>query len=137
MLGTVKMNVTQIEAGTQHNVIPSRCKFTVDVRTTDVYSNYEILEIIQKNVQCEVNARSLRLQPSSIHADHPFVQAGIKLGRKTYGSPTLSDQALMPWPSVKIGPGDSARSHSADEFIELEEIEQGIALYINLLSEIL
>jgi len=136
-LGAIKMNVTQIEAGTQHNVIPARCKFTVDVRTTDAYSNYEILEIIQKNVQCEVNARSLRLQPSSISADHPFVQAGLKMGRKTYGSPTLSDQALMPWPSVKIGPGDSARSHSADEFIYLEEIEQGIALYINLLSEIL
>ncbi len=136
MLGPIKMNVTQIEAGTQHNVIPAQCKFTVDVRTTDVYSNREILALIKEHVNCEVNARSLRLQPSSISIMHPFVQAGIKLGRSTYGSPTLSDQALMPWPSVKIGPGNSARSHSADEFIYLEEIKEGIDLYIKMLNSI-
>ncbi|HXB42238.1 MAG TPA: M20 family metallo-hydrolase [Bacteroidia bacterium] len=135
-LGPVKMNVTVIKAGSQHNVIPANCEFTVDVRTTDSYTNEKVLEIIKQNVSCEVKVRSLRLQPSSIPANHSFVQAGIKHGRKTYGSPTLSDQALMPWPSVKIGPGDSARSHSADEFIYINEIEEGIELYIKLLNEI-
>jgi len=136
-LGAVKMSVTQTEAGTQHNVIPAQCKFTVDVRTTDCYANEEILATVKEHVSCEVVARSLRLQPSSITVSHPIVLAGIKLGRKTYGSPTLSDQALMPWPSVKMGPGDSARSHSADEFIYLKEIEEGIEIYINLLNELI
>jgi acetylornithine deacetylase len=136
-LGSVKMNVTILKAGTQHNVIPATCEFTIDVRTTEVYTNEEVLEIIKQNVNCEVKARSLRLQPSSISSNHPFVQAGIKHKRKTYGSPTLSDQALMQWPSVKIGPGDSARSHSANEFIYVTEIEEGIELYIKLLNEII
>jgi len=136
-LGPVKMSVTLLKSGTQHNVIPATCEFTVDVRTTDAYSNQEILQIIQENTLSEIKPRSLRLQPSSISFNHPFVKAGIKLGRKTYGSPTLSDQALMPWPSVKIGPGQSARSHSADEFIYIEEIENGIELYIKMLNEII
>ena len=136
-LGAVKMTVTTIQAGAQHNVIPHRCSFTVDVRTTDVYTNEEVLELIKRHVTCDVKPRSLRLQSSGITPDHPFVQAGIAAGRKTYGSPTLSDQSLMPWPSVKIGPGDSARSHSADEFICLHEIEEAIELYINLLLTIL
>lgn len=135
-LGPVKMSVTQVKAGQQHNVIPAQCEFTVDIRTTDAYSNQELLDIITQNVSCRVKPRSLRLQPSSIDKEHAFVKAGVKLGRELYGSPTLSDQALMPWPSVKIGPGNSARSHSADEFIHLKEIEEGLELYIRLLNEI-
>ncbi len=131
-LGPVKMSVTMIDAGKQHNVVPDLCHFVVDVRTTDAYSNAETLAIIQQKVRAEVKPRSLRLNPSGISADHPLVLAGKKLGRRTFGSPTLSDQALMPFPSVKIGPGDSARSHTADEFIYLREIEEGITLYIEL-----
>lgn len=137
MLGPIKMSVTQIEAGKQHNVVPDTCWFAVDVRTTDAYSNEETLAMIRQNVSCEVTPRSTRLNPSGISADHPLVKAGLALGRNTYGSPTLSDQALMPFPSVKIGPGDSARSHTADEYIELKEIEEGIELYIKLLTNVI
>ena len=137
MLGKVKMTVTQINAGIQHNVIPATCNFVVDVRVTDVYSNQEVLDIVQSQVKCEVKARSLRLNSSSIPQDHPIVKAGIKLGRKTYGSPTLSDQAVLSCPSLKLGPGDSFRSHTADEFIYVNEIEEGIDLYIKILNEIL
>ena len=136
-LGPVKMSVTVIQAGEQHNVVPSTCAFTVDVRTTDAYTNEEVVELIKQQVSCDVKPRSLRLQPSGIAPDHPFVLAGIAAGRKTYGSPTLSDQSLMPWPSVKIGPGDSARSHTADEYIYLHEIEEAVDLYINLLSKMI
>lgn len=136
-LGPVKMSVTQIEAGSQHNVVPDVCRFVIDVRTTDAFSNEETLAIIRENVDCEVKARSTRLNPSGIDLNHPIVKAGLDLGRKTYGSPTLSDQALMPFPSIKIGPGDSARSHTADEYIELKEIEEGITLYIEILNRIL
>lgn len=136
-LGPVKMNVTVIRAGMQHNVIPGACEFTVDVRVTDAYSNEEVLEIIKQNVQCEVRPRSMRLKASSIDLHHPIVAAGILLGRKTYGSPTTSDQALITVPSLKLGPGDSARSHTADEFIYLEEIREGIRLYINILGKII
>lgn len=136
-LGPVKMSVTVMQAGTQHNVIPSSCHFTVDVRTTDAYTNEEIIGIIKQNVSCEITPRSLRLQPSGIAGDHPLVMVAKKHGLKTYGSPTLSDQALMPWPSVKIGPGDSARSHTADEFVFVKEIEDGIDLYVKLLNEII
>ena len=136
-LGPVKMNVTVIQAGSQHNVIPATCNFTVDVRTTDAYTNEEVFEIIRQHVQCTVQPRSLRLQPSGIPASHPLVQAGARLGLASYGSPTLSDKALMPWPSLKLGPGDSARSHSADEFIYVKQIEEGIETYINLLNQIL
>ncbi|MDW8287545.1 MAG: M20/M25/M40 family metallo-hydrolase, partial [Flammeovirgaceae bacterium] len=136
MLGCVKMTVTQIEAGKQHNVVPDVCHFVVDVRTTDAYTNEETLDIIRASVRSEVKPRSLRLQPSSIPLSHPFVRAGVKFGRRCFGSPTLSDQALLPCPSVKIGIGDSARSHMANEFVCVREIEDGIALYIALLEEV-
>ncbi|HCN85056.1 MAG TPA: acetylornithine deacetylase [Sphingobacteriaceae bacterium] len=134
LFGPVKMSVTVIKAGSQHNVVPARCEFTVDVRVTDAYSNEEVLDIIRKNVNCVVEPRSLRLRPSSIKKDHPIVKAGISLGRKIYGSPTMSDQALLNIPSVKIGPGDSARSHMADEYIYLSEIKEGIELYVKMLE---
>ena len=136
LFGPIKMSVTVIEAGSQHNVVPAVCKFIVDVRVTDAYRNEEVLKIIGQNVECDVNPRSTRLKPSSISTDHPIVMAGIALGRETYGSPTTSDQALLDIPSLKMGPGDSARSHMADEFIYLNEIEEGIDLYIKLLTEI-
>ena len=135
-LGKVKMTVTQIEAGHQHNVIPANCKYVVDVRVTDAYSNQEVLDIIKSNVISEVCPKSLRLNSSSIPKNHPIVEAGIKLGRETYGSPTLSDQAVLTCPSLKLGPGQSLRSHTADEFIYIHEIEEGIDLYIKILNEI-
>jgi acetylornithine deacetylase len=136
-LGPVKMSVTVIKAGTQHNVVPDRCEFTVDVRVTDSYTHEEVLAIIRRHVGAEVTPRSMRLRSSRIDKDHPLVQAGLKMGRRTYGSPTSSDQALIPATSVKIGPGDSARSHTADEFIYLDEIREGIDIYIRLLEEVL
>lgn len=137
LFGAVKMSVTIISAGTQHNVVPAECRFTVDIRVTDRYTNEEVLEIIKEHVSCEVKARSTRLRPSSIRPDHPIVQAGLALGRTTYGSSTTSDQALLDIPSLKLGVGDSARSHSADEFVHLSEIREGIELYIKMLSAIL
>jgi acetylornithine deacetylase len=136
-LGPVKMSATVINAGSQHNVVPDTCNFTLDVRTTDAYSNEEVMAIIQENLQSKVVARSFRLNPSSIAKDHPLIKSGVKLGRKTYGSPTTSDQALLPVPSLKMGPGDSARSHTADEYIHIKEIEEGIALYIKLLEGVI
>lgn len=135
-LGEMKMTVTGIQAGNQHNVIPAECKFTVDVRVTDVYTLEETLETIVQHVKCEVTPRSLRLRPSGIASDHPLLRAANKLGIKQYGSPTTSDQALIPVPSVKIGPGDSARSHSADEFIFVDEIHRGIDIYIQLIKNL-
>ncbi|MFD2161372.1 M20 family metallo-hydrolase [Paradesertivirga mongoliensis] len=137
VFGPLKMSVTVINAGSQHNVVPAKCDFVVDVRVTDTYRNEEVVEIIKQHVECEVTPRSTRLKPSSISKDHPFVQAGLALGRKTYGSPTTSDQALLDITSVKIGPGDSARSHMADEFIYINEIHKGIELYIAMLEELL
>jgi acetylornithine deacetylase len=137
LFGPVKMSVTIIEAGSQHNVVPAVCKFTVDVRVTDAYRNEEVLNIIRQNVSSEVKARSTRLKPSSIRKDHPIVKAGLTLKRTTYGSPTTSDQALLDIPSLKMGPGDSARSHMADEFIYIDEIREGIDLYIKLLLKII
>jgi len=136
-LGKVKMTVTQIEAGHQHNVIPASCKYVVDVRVTDAYSNQEVFEIINSNIKSEVVPRSMRLNSSSIPKEHPIVQAGIKIGRETYGSPTLSDQAVLSCPSLKLGPGQSLRSHTADEFIYVSEVEEGVELYIKILEEIL
>jgi acetylornithine deacetylase len=135
-LGPIKMAVTVINAGTQHNVVPDECSFVVDVRATDAYSLEETLEIIKQNVKSEVTPRSIRLSPSGISLDHPIVKKGIALGMKPYGSPTLSDQALMPFTSIKIGPGDSARSHTADEYIFVEEIYGGIEGYVELLDEL-
>jgi acetylornithine deacetylase len=135
-LGPIKMSVTMIQAGSQHNVVPGECKFTVDIRLTEMYTHDEIIRIIQENITSEIHPRSTRLRPSSISEKHPIVLAGLKWGRKTYGSPTTSDQALLNIPSLKLGPGDSARSHTADEFIYTDEIRQAILLYIQLLSEL-
>ncbi|HIU54582.1 MAG TPA: M20 family metallo-hydrolase [Candidatus Gallibacteroides avistercoris] len=134
-LGAVKISITQIQAGTQHNVIPDRCDFVMDVRTNDLYSNPEAFDLLQQSVpECELKARSFRLNSSHIDVNHPFVQRCILTGMQPFGSPTLSDQALMPFPSVKIGPGDSARSHTADEFILLDEVREAITLYTKLLD---
>jgi acetylornithine deacetylase len=134
LLGPVLMQVNIIEAGSQHNVVPAECRFTVDVRSTDSYTPEELLEIIRSHVSAEVKPRSTRLRPSAIAQNHPLVQACLRCGMKPFGSPTLSDQALMAFPSVKIGPGDSARSHTADEFILQSEIEAGINGYLQLLN---
>ncbi len=134
LLGPVKMSVTQINAGTQHNVVPDQCKFVVDIRSNELYSNEQILEIIKKHVKCSVQPRSTRLSSSATPLNHPIVQKGKAMGRQLYGSPTLSDQALMKFHSLKIGPGDSARSHTANEYIELGELSNGIELYIELLD---
>lgn len=134
--GPVKMSVTIINAGSQHNVVPASCSFTVDVRVTDAYRNEEVLEIIRQHVTCDVTPRSIRLKPSKIDKNHPIVLAGIALGRTTYGSPTTSDQSLLDIPSLKVGPGDSARSHTADEFIYVDEIREGIELYVKMLESI-
>ncbi len=135
-LGPMKMSVTIINAGYQHNVVPEKCNFTIDVRITEMYKNEEVLKIIDDNIESEVNPRSVRLRPSFIDPDHDLVKAAIKYGAKTYGSPTTSDQALIPVPSVKMGPGNSARSHTANEFIYLIEIEEGIEKYIKILEEL-
>ncbi len=133
-LGPVKMSVTIIHAGTQHNVVPDRCEFTVDIRTNEFYPNEKLFELIKEQVNCEVKARSFRLNSTRTAPDHPFVQRAIMLGKEPFGSPTLSDQALMPFPSVKIGPGNSARSHAADEYIGLMEIREAIDTYVRLLD---
>lgn len=134
VLGEVKLTVTQIKAGTQHNVVPAQVDLVIDVRVNDKYTNTEIAEILKNEAPCELKERSLNLNSSAISKDHPLVQSGIALKRKTYGSPTLSDQAALTCESLKLGPGDSTRSHSADEFIYLHEIEEGIDLYIKLLN---
>ena len=134
VLGPVKMTVTQIEAGLQHNVVPDSCRFVVDVRTNEHYSNEEAFQIIKGLIQSEVRPRSFRLNSSGINADHPLVQSGLKMGLQIYGSPTTSDQAVIPYPSIKMGPGDSARSHTANEYILVTEISEGIATYIRLLE---
>ncbi|MBA6153865.1 M20 family metallo-hydrolase [Gelidibacter maritimus] len=137
-LGEVKLTVSQIKAGKQHNAVPAEVDLVVDVRVNDCYTNAEIVEILQKEAPCDsIVPRSLRLNSSSIPKEHALVQAGIALGRGTYGSPTLSDQAVLTCPSLKLGPGDSTRSHSADEFIYISEIEEGIEIYIKLLNKIL
>lgn len=136
-LGPVKMNVTIINAGMQHNMVPDVCNFTVDVRINELYTHEEILSVIKENVHAEIVPRSMRMKSSGIAVSHPLVQSGLKLGRGMYGSPTTSDKALMSCPSLKMGPCDSARSHSADEFIYVNEIEEGINLYIKLLENIL
>jgi len=137
LLGPMKMSVTIINAGTQHNVVPHECKFTVDIRVNELYSFEEVLDIIRSNVECEVQPRSIRLRSTAIAVDHPLVNAGIELGRTYYGSPTTSDKALMKFPALKIGPGDSARSHTADEYIFVGEVSKGIATYVELLKKVL
>ncbi|MES2005084.1 MAG: M20 family metallo-hydrolase [Bacteroidota bacterium] len=138
LLGKVKMSVTVIETENKaHNVVPSQCRFVVDVRVNELYSFEEVLAIIHANVKSEVTPRSLRMRSTSISMEHPLVKAGLELGRSYYGSPTTSDKALMPFQTLKMGPGDSARSHTADEFIYLDEIKKGIDLYIQLLKQVL
>ena len=135
-LGPVKMSVTMINAGTQHNVVPDKCTFVVDVRTNEFYTNERLYEAICQQVKCEVKARSFRLNSSSLPLDHPFLQRTAMMDLKPFGSPTLSDQALMPFPSVKIGPGQSSRSHTADEYIGLMEIREAIQMYVTLLNQL-
>ena len=134
LLGPVKMTVTIVNAGTQHNVVPDTCTFTVDVRSNECYTNRELFDEIGKNVKSEVQARSFRLGSSSIDENHPLVQKIVELGGKPFGSPTLSDQALMSFPSLKLGPGESSRSHSADEFVDFCEIQHAIETYLKLLK---
>lgn len=133
-LGPVKMTVTGINAGSQHNVIPDQCQFMVDIRVNEFYTNEEIINNIRNNINCKITPRSVRLNSSSIPETHPIVIRGKKIGLSAYGSPTTSDQALMPFSTIKIGPGNSARSHTANEFIYTEEIKQGIETYYNLLD---
>lgn len=133
-LGKVSMQVTMITAGTQHNVVPDLCSWVADVRTNEHYSNQEVFEVIRGNMNGEVKARSFRLNPSFIPLEHPVVKRGTEMGLRSYGSLTLSDQALMSFPTLKIGPGDSSRSHTADEYICADEIRQGIRTYIQLLE---
>jgi acetylornithine deacetylase len=133
-LGKVKMSVTVIQAGQAHNQVPAECRFTVDVRVTDAYTLEEVLATIRQHVRAQVTPRSLRLRPSGIPESHPLVIAAKAVGRKCYGSPTTSDRALIPVPSIKMGPGDSGRSHSADEYILLEEVEAGIRGYVELIQ---
>jgi len=135
LLGPVKMTVTVIAAGTQHNVVPAECRLTVDVRSNECYTNREILDEIRENVRAEVRERSTRLNSSRIDPAHPLVRRAVALGGRPFGSPTLSDQALMPFPSLKIGPGDSARSHTADEYIRTGEIREAIDFYVRLLAD--
>ena len=134
LLGPVKQTVTIVNAGTQHNVIPDTCTFTIDVRSNECYTNEEIFAFFQEHLTSELKARSFRLSSSKIDVEHPFVQACIKEGLKPFGSPTLSDQALMRFPSLKLGPGESSRSHTADEYIKISEIDHAISLYTKLLS---
>lgn len=134
LLGPVKMTVTQVNAGTQHNVVPDRCTCVVDVRSNELYSNEELFALIKENVSSEVNARSFRLNSSRISEQHPIVRSAVKMGRIPFGSPTLSDQAMMRFPTLKMGPGHSSRSHTADEYIVLSEIEEAIGIYMKLLN---
>lgn len=137
LLGPVKFTITMINAGTQHNVIPDVCTFTADVRTNELYSNREVYDMIKAMLPewCEVKARSFNLNSSSIDTEHPLIQKAVGLGLVPYGSPTLSDQALLDCPSFKMGPGDSARSHSANEYVLLSELEQAVPLYMELLDQ--
>jgi acetylornithine deacetylase len=137
-LGDVKMTVTQINAGSQHNVVPAHVDLVIDVRVNDAYTNQEIADILQEKSPCtKITPRSLRLNSSAISTEHDLVKAGVAMGRATYGSPTLSDQACLTCQSLKLGPGDSTRSHSADEFIYLSEIEEGIKIYVALLNRVI
>jgi acetylornithine deacetylase len=138
LLGPVKMSVTVIETENKaHNVVPAHCKFVVDIRVNELYKFEDIIDLIKANVQSEVKPRSTRLRSSAISLEHPLVKAGLLLGKTHYGSPTTSDKALMHFPALKMGPGDSARSHIADEYIYIDEIKEGIDLYIQLINKIL
>ena len=129
LLGPIGIAVTQIEAGTQHNVVPDTCRFVVDVRTTDAYSNEETVGILRAALRSDAVPRSTRIRAAAVGGEHPLVKAAVAAGRETYVSPTTSDRTLMPFPALKMGPGQSSRSHTADEFVLLEEIAEGIAVY--------
>jgi acetylornithine deacetylase len=132
------MTVTVIETENKaHNVVPAQCKFVIDTRVNELYTFDEVIETIKSHISSDLQPRSTRLRSTSIDKEHPLVKAGIALGLTCYGSPTTSDKALMPFPALKMGPGDSARSHTADEYIYIEEIEKGIELYIQLLNQLL
>lgn len=135
-LGPVKMSVTMISAGTQHNVVPDECRFVVDVRPNGMYSNQELLALIKEGVSCEVKERSTRIGSSHLPVSHPVVRRGLSLGLQPFGSPTTSNQALCSFPTLKIGPGDSSRSHGPDEYITLDEIATGVDLYVKLLDDL-
>lgn len=135
-LGATQMQATVVNAGTQHNVVPDECRAIIDVRTNECYTNEEVFQLISSHVRSEVKARSFRLSSSHIDVGHPLVQKCVEMGKQPFGSPTLSDQALMPFPSFKMGPGDSARSHSADEYIRVKEISDAIETYIRLFQQI-
>ena len=135
LLGATKLSVTVVQSGTQHNVVPDECRFVIDVRTNEYYKNEYLFSFLQKHMKkCELKARSFRLSSSHIADSHPLVQRCLALGMTPYGSPTLSDQALMPFPSLKLGPGESSRSHTADEFVCISEIEHAISTYVRLIA---
>ena len=137
LLGESRMSVTVIETeNRQHNVVPSQCKYVIDVRVNELYSFEEILEALRNNLKSQFKPRTTRMKSTSIPLNHPLIQAGIALGRGYFGSPTTSDKALMPFPALKMGPGDSARSHTADEYIYVDEIREGIETYIELLNKL-
>jgi acetylornithine deacetylase len=136
MLGPVKMSVTGVQAGTQHNVVPAECKFMVDVRVNECYQNEELLELIREAVECDVQPRSTHLNSSAIALDHPAVERLVNMGRVPFGSPTMSNQAVMPFTTLKLGPGDSARSHTADEYILLSEIAEAVEIYNKVLNKL-
>lgn len=136
MLGPVKMSVTGVQAGTQHNVVPAECKFMVDVRVNECYQNEELLAEIRSNVECDVQPRSTHLNSSAIALDHPAVERLVAMGRKPFGSPTMSNQAVMPFTTLKLGPGNSARSHTADEYILLSEIAEAVEMYVAVLDKL-
>lgn len=136
VLGPIHLTTTMIECGTQHNVVPDECRFVVDIRTTDAYTNEETVEVLRKALQSELTPRSTRIRASVISEQHPLVRAALKAGASTFVSPTTSDRTLMPFPALKIGPGDSARSHTADEFVLLGEIEQGIQTYHTIIENL-
>ena len=137
LLGESRMSVTVIETeNRQHNVVPSQCKFVIDVRVNELYSFEEILEALRNNLKSQFKPRTTRMKSTSIPLNHPLILAGIALGRGYFGSPTTSDKALMPFPALKMGPGDSARSHTADEYIYVDEIQDGIKTYIELLNKL-
>jgi len=135
-LGPIRLTTTMINCGTQHNVVPDSCRFVVDVRTTDAYTNEEVVELLRAALQSEVTPRSTRIRASVIDEQHPLVRAAVKAGAKPFISTTTSDRTLMPFPALKIGPGDSARSHTADEYVLVEEIEQGIATYVEIIENL-
>lgn len=135
LLGPVKMSVTMINAGTQHNVVPDQCQYTIDIRLNEHYEGEKVIEELSKHLNADLRPKSFRIRPSFIPEEHLLIKAGKSLKKSCYGSPTTSDQALIPCPSLKCGPGDSARSHSADEYIYINEIHEGIDFYINLIQE--